>query len=74
MWLTIMSIVYIYSVVEAKPNPFTGATAQNSGGIPFSLKFVLSFLPKDNLVTKKGNFLGLYSGRGIPKIIFYCGG
>jgi hypothetical protein len=39
-----------------------------------SAKFVLSCLPQDNLVIKKGNFPGLYTGRGIPKTIFDCGG
>jgi len=30
MWLGIMSIVYFYGVVEAKPNPFAGGPAKPS--------------------------------------------
>ena len=51
-----------------------GWYANNLGKINFSAKFVLSCLPQDNLVTKKGNFPSLYLGRGIPKTIFYCSG
>jgi len=47
---------------------------KNVGKITFSAKFVLPFLQQDKWVIKKENFPGLYTGKGIPKTIFDCGG
>ena len=48
--------------------------AKNSGEIPVSLKFVLSFLPKDNLVTKKEIFRVYTREEVPPKPSLDCGG
>ena len=48
----------------------TGRYAQIFGQITFSAKFVLSWLPENNLVTKRGNFLRFILGREISITIF----